>query len=224
MNTRLAAQRVAHRHRVASFNTDLFDAVKKNKKQASAIKEAVREVGVSQVVKQMKNPKVMKTKDFILKKISNKSPKQQFNMVLEIFEHREEVARELLSQQSNKRAGIAAFLGLPPWFLKALAWITATKLGTVALIIGTLCVIALLFILGLMLAEGFAVSVEAFLRLLFVKFPLLILKAVLAPLKFMRDLSAKFDKKIREERSINFEELENPSDREEVEEFRRSRR
>ena len=225
MNRKLAAQRVARRYKVASFNSQAASALRKHKKEASIIKSAIREVGMSNVVRQAKNRKVAKTKDMILKKISSKPLKAQFNDLVEIFENREEIATQLLEESSlDKKAGLLTTLGAPLWLIKGLAWLTASTFGTVVLVIAVACIIGMGYILGLLFMESLPYMFLGFLKFVFITFPLFIFKAVMAPVKFLADLASKFDEKVREEEKVlDFEELENPSDREEVEQFRRAR-
>lgn len=225
MNRRLAAQRVARRHKVASFNSQVASALKKQKPQTSAIKSAIREVGLSNVMKQAKDRKVIKSRDMILKGISSKPLKAQFKDLVEIFENREEIARQVLGEDPlSKKAGLLTAMGAPVWLIKGLSWLAASNLGMAVLILGCASILAMGYILGLLFMESLPYMFVGFLKFVFVKFPLLIFKAVMAPVKFLSDLASKFDEKVREEEKVlDFEEMENPSDREEVEQFRRSR-
>ena len=222
MNRKLAAQRVARRHKVASFNSEVSNALKKNKKQISALRGAIREVGMAEVLRHSKNPNVQKSKREILKGLSSFRSRDQFNKVLEVFRRREEIARELLSSSpSSKKASILVTLGAPMWLVKAVAWLVSTNLGFVVFMIGCFCILSMGAILAIMIGETISYSFSVFLDFVFVKFPSFIFKAVLSPFKFMYELASKFDKKMEEEDSAMY--IENPSDREEVDKFRRSR-
>jgi hypothetical protein len=224
MNRKLAVQRVVRRHKVASFNSLVAGALKKHKKEASVIKSAIREVGLANVIKQAKNRKVIRSRDIVLDKISSKPHKNQFNQLVDIFENREEIARGLLNEDTlSKKASFLTFLGAPAWLIKTLAWLTASTFGFAVLVIACICIFGMGYIFFLIIADSLPSVFASFLGFVFIKFPLFIFKAVLTPVKFLYELTSKLEDKIQEEQSVNFEDLESPSDREEIERFRRSR-